>query len=136
MTVRLLPDPEVVAVGVLRGSSDITDLIGTRVGTELYAGTGAALQITLVDGTERVRLHLDAVRLQVDAWGGTKAEAQTLAATARAVLLAAGGTVTATAVITDARTLIRPHWLPDPEFSPPRPRYSADYELVLHPLPS
>lgn len=130
--IRLLPDVEALTVNRLRASADVTALVGQRVGTTLYDGLTPALKVTLVSGDERVRDHLDAPRVQVDAYGGTKADANDLARTARAALVAVSGAF-AEGVVTAVRTLVTPWWNPDSGFEPPRPRYSFDVELTVHP---
>lgn len=138
MPVRTLPDVEAVVTAHLRASAEVQDLTGggaPRVGTELYAGDTAALKVTLISGEERLARHLDAARIQLDAYGGTKAQARTLIATARAVLVEMPSTH-AGGVVTDIRTLVTPWWNPDTGFEPARPRYTADLEIVLHPTTS
>lgn len=135
MAVKLLPSSEVLAVAHLKASPDVAALVGTRVGTELYAGTQPAVWVSLVTGAERVRNHLVAPALDVRSYGGTKADADLLARTVHAVMLDMPG-VHPTGVVTDVATLSLPFWLPDEGFTPPRPRYLGTYSVTLHPHPS
>lgn len=135
MAVRLLPSPEKLTVAYLKASTDVAALVGARVGTELYAGTGAAVWLSLVTGDERVRNHLVAPVIDVRSYGGNKDAAETLALTVHAVMHDMPG-LHARGVVTGVDTLSIPYWLPDDGFDPPRPRYVATYQLSLHPLPT
>lgn len=134
MTLRVVPSVESMVVAVLRADTDLDDIVGTRIGTELYAGVAAAVQVHLVSGEERVRHHLDAARVQIDGWGGSKLDAWNAVSRARAVLLGFQGVVTGLGVMSGARTLTTPQWLPDDTFEPPRARYTCDLEVYVHPL--
>lgn len=136
MPARLLPNIESLVVAVLRANADIVALVGDRVGTELYAGAAAAIQVHLITSDEIVARHLDGTRVQVDGWGGSKLDAWTVAATARAVLVEYDGVVGSIGVMTGARTLAGPQWLPDSTFEPPRARYVTDLEVYAHPIPT
>ena len=133
--VRLLPDSEILAVAHLKASADIIALVGTRVGTELYAGTEPAIWLSLVTGDERFRNHLAAPMLDVRSYGGNKGQASTLSRTVHAVMHAMPG-VHAQGVVTSMRCLTLPAWNPDDGFTPPRARFLASYEITLHPTPT
>lgn len=135
MAVRLLPPAEVLTVAHLKASADVTALAGSRIGTELYAGTDPAVWLSLVTGEERFRNHLAAPVLDVRSYGGSKVQADTLARTVHAVMHAMPG-VHATGIVTGVAALALPWWLPDDGFEPPRPRYLGTYQLTVHPLPS
>lgn len=135
MAVRLVPSAEVLAVAHLKASSDVTAIAGSRIGTELYAGTDPAIRLSLVTGDERVRNHLVAPVLDVRSYGGSKADADLLARTVHATLHDMPG-VHATGVVTGVDALTMPIWLPDEGFEPPRPRYVGTYSVTMHPLPA
>ena len=136
MVLRLLPSPEQVAVAHLKGHASITALVGTRVATQLPAeATFPFLTVSLVTGEEKVADHLDEAILQLDAWGADKAGADLLIRTARAVMRAAPDVAHTRAVVNDVRTVSVPRWSPDTAVNPPRPRYTADVGITLHPHP-
>jgi hypothetical protein len=87
--------------------------------------------VLLVSGEERVRNHLDAATVQIDAWGDTREQADTLARTIRAVLLEMPGQHQG-GVVTAVITLVAPRWLPDETVEKPRPRYTMDMQIVYH----
>lgn len=136
MVVRLLPDAEILLVAALKASADVTAIAGTRVGTELYAGTDPAVWLTLVTGGETFRNHLVAPVVDVRSYGGSKAQASTLARTCHAVLLTELMGVHAQGIVTAVETLTLPAWSPDEGFTPPRPRYIGSYLVRCHPHPS
>lgn len=135
MAVRLLPSTESLVASYLRASADVTALIGTRIGTELYAGSGAAVWLSLVTGSETVRNHLISAVVDVRSYGGSKADADLLARTVHAVMHDMPG-VHAGGIVTGVDTLTIPAWLPDEGFEPARPRYLATYSVTAHALPS
>lgn len=135
MAVRLLPSPEVLTVAHLKASVDVAALVGTRVGTELYAGTGSAVWLSLVTGSEQVRNHLITAVLDVRSYGGTKVQADELARTVHAVMHDMQGSH-AQGVVSGVDTLTLPAWNPDDGFEPPRPRYVGTYAVHLHTNPS
>lgn len=134
MAVRLLPSTEVLVVAHLKASADVTALVGTRVGTELYAGTDPAVWLSLVTGEERVRRHLAVQVVDVRSYGGTKAQADVLARTVHDVMHQMAGTH-AQGVVSGVRCLVLPFWSPDDGFTPARARYIGTYEIVAHPSP-
>lgn len=132
--VRVLPSVEALAVSYLRTSPDIAAIVGTRIGTELYAGSTPAIWLSLVTGDERVRNHLVAPVLDVRSYGGSKADADLLSRTVHAVMHDMPG-LHPTGVVTDVSALTLPYWMPDEGFEPPRPRYLGTYQCTVHPLP-
>lgn len=121
-----------LAVAHLKASADVSTLVGARVGTELYAGPSSAVWVSLVTGEERVDNHLIAPMIDVRSYGGSKAQADTLARTVHAVMHDMPGTH-AHGIVTDVSTVTIPSWLPDDGFEPPRPRYVATYIVTCHP---
>ncbi|HEY3020272.1 MAG TPA: hypothetical protein VGJ32_08770, partial [Solirubrobacteraceae bacterium] len=68
--------------------------------------------------------------LQLDAYGGPKAAAHELAATARAELAALEGQVRPEGVVSAVRFgALR--WLPDDTYDQPRPRYLLDVTVTV-----
>lgn len=135
MPVRVLPSIETLVVAYLKASPDVAALVGTRIGTQLYAGADPAIWLSLVTGDERFRNHLVAPVLDVRSYGGSKGDADLLARTVHAVMHDMPG-VHASGVVTGVVALTLPFWMPDEGFEPPRPRYIGTYQAVLHPLPS
>lgn len=132
MAVRLLPSVEILTVAHLRASEDVAVIAGSRIGTELYAGSDPAVWLTLVSGEERVDNHLVAPLIDVRSYATDKGTADRLARTVHAVLHDMRGSH-AQGVVTDIGTVSLPYWMPDEGFEPPRPRYVGSYSITLHP---
>jgi hypothetical protein len=133
VSLRLLPVAELLAVTYLRGVAEVTALVAGRVGTAVPAGpTFPYLVVRRFGGIPPVRGHLDAARLQVDAWGRTKTEARYRAATAQAALLAMPQAAHAGAVMTGVADDLGLTWQPDPEDA--QPRYLFGVVTYGHPV--
>lgn len=133
MPLRLLPDAELLAVNALRANADLAALVGTRVYTAVPADPSFPLvRVSRIGGIPTIPQHLDVARLQVDAWGTTKHQARTVAATAQAALHAATGTH-AQGVLTGVDDDLGLSWQPDPETD--QPRYVFGVALYIHPNP-
>jgi hypothetical protein len=111
---------EALLVAWLKADATVTALVAGRVSTELPASpTYPLVTLREVTGAELVRYkNLDEARIQVDCWADTRTAAASLARAVRGVI--------------EARTVIRPRWLPDTITGTPKPVYSADYALVAH----
>jgi hypothetical protein len=128
----LLPDVELLATIYLRTVGEITTLVGSRVGTSLPAEPQFPyLVVRRYGGLPPVPGHLDAARLQVDAWGRTKQEARYLAATAQAALHAMPQATHTGAVVTGVDDDLGLTWQPDPETD--TPRYIVGLAVYAHP---
>lgn len=125
---------EALLVAWLKAAPSVTALVAGRVSTELPASpTYPLVTLREVTGSELVRyLNLDEARIQVDCWADTRSAAAALARVVRGAVEAAQGVATASGFVTEARTIIRPRWLPDVITGSPKPVYSADYALVAH----
>lgn len=135
MSVVLLPNVEALVSQFLRDQDEIADLVADRVYTALpKSPEWPLLRLQRVAGgpvTHRP-LHLDAAIVQLDAYGGSKAAALELVETARAVIADRIEGVHDLGVVTGVQ--FGPlSWLPDPVYSPARPRYVADVTLFVHP---
>jgi hypothetical protein len=125
---------EALLVAWLKADPTVTGLVAGRVSTELPASpTYPLVTLREVTGAELVRYkNVDEARIQVDCWADTRTAAASLARAVRGVIEAAQGVSTASGFVTEARTVIRPRWLPDTITGSPKPVYSADYALVAH----
>jgi hypothetical protein len=132
----LLPDAERIVSRYLREHAEVAPLVaGERVYTALPANIGSA-PLVLVQRIGGVPpffrpLVLDEAALQIDAWGGTKLDAWTLAETVRQALVSLPG-VRYGAVVSGVE--FGPlRWEPDGTYKPPRPRYLADVAVYVKP---
>lgn len=131
--IALLPDAEQLVSGYLRRSPRVTALVGDRVYTAFpaQAGGGPLALVQRVGGEPPFSwpLVVDQARLQVDAWGGNKKQAHTLAATLRAELCNLAGTAQPEGVAAGV-SFGALQYLPDETYSPPRPRYLFDLAVT------
>jgi len=135
--VTLLPDGEALVSGYLRARSEVTDLCGQRVYTELPKDkTFPLVRLVRVGGSPPLDrpLRFDVARIQVDVWGGPKKTARDLAETIRQVLSELPDEDVVGTVVS-AVTYGPFAYLPDDDFAPAKPRYTFDVELSVHPKP-
>ena len=134
MTLRTLPDVEALVIGFLRADPDVTALVGQRTyGRMPDAKTWPMVIVTRITSNMLVQTppaEFEQVTIQCDAYGGPKAEAQDIAQTVRAAL---------------AHRLVEPPngvaaidlgpmgYLPDPDFEPPKARYTSDVLVTVRP---
>lgn len=133
----ILPNMEAVLSQLLRDQPEIEDLAGDRVYTAIPVGAGGdpLLRVTQI-GDEKLStrpLWIVRTTLQVEAYGGSKAQASTLARTAEGVLALRGPGVHPPAVIVgvDLGAMLN---LPDDEYEPARPRFLFSVTITAHPL--
>lgn len=132
----ILPNMEALLSQFLRDQPEIVDLVDDRVYTALPEGvTFPAVRVTqITDRKITTRpLWVAAFVMQVEAFGGSKAQAWTLAATceglmaARLVGVHAGGVVAGV----DPGGL---EDLPDDEYEPARPRFLFTSTVTARPV--
>ena len=132
----LAVDVERIVSQFLRDNTAVTDLVGQRVYSELpKAVEWPAVRLNRVGGGPATRpARLDLARIQVDVWGGTKANARTIAATVLAVIgeELPGVYDEGVSVITAAR-LGTLRYSPDTTFTPAKPRYISEVSIYSHP---
>lgn len=130
----MIPDAEALVSEYLRDDDAVAALVEDRVYTAIpKTPEWPLLMVRRVSGSPVTSrpLHLDAAVLQLDAYGGTKKQAQTLVETARAALAELEGTH-GSAVVSGVQ--FGPmSWLPDADYAPARPRYVADVTVFVHP---
>lgn len=137
MTTPVLVDVERLVVLYLREHSDVQAQVAQRVSTEIPTSpTWPLVTVLLLGGEEGSHGWLNAPTVQLDSWGPDgatgKATALTVARTVWAAMKAMPG-VRQGGVVSHVETLSLPRWLPDDEVTPPRPRYSQDARIYVHP---
>ncbi len=111
------PDFEAIIAATLRAAS-ITDL-GVRVYSSIPTNpTFPLVTVKRIGGSPRVRQYLDGANLQIDVWGGTKAQARDIAAACRTTIFLLEGTQVSSPVsawISGVDDSLGLTWLPDQE---------------------
>lgn len=134
MTVALLPDIEALVSRFLREQAEIVALVTDRVYTVVPKDpVWPLLRLQRVAGGPVISrpLRLDAPTVQLDAYGGSKADAQELIETARSVIALRLEGVHDLGVVSGV-SFGSMSWLPDPSYSPARARYVADITVYVH----
>jgi len=132
VTLRVLPDAELLTVTWLAGIDEIADPYAAAIGTEIpVAPTLPIIRVLRIGGSPAVRQHLDVARLQIDVWADSKQEAHDLARLVQAAIHEMGG-VHDEGVVTAVEDGVF-HWNPDDATG--WAGYSADYLIYLHPNP-
>lgn len=136
MTVVLLPEVEGLVRTFLEGRTEMVALVGSRVYTALPKDVVfPAVRVTQFDDIKITQRPLWVVRssMQVEAWGGTKAQAFTAAATAQACLADGLEGVHVRGVVTGV-TFGAMRDLPDVAYSPAKPRWLFTAYVTSHPV--
>lgn len=135
MTVQLLPNVEAIVSTFLQAQPEMVALIGTRTYTAIPGSpTYPLCRVTQYDDTKVTDRPLWVVRcsIQIEGFGGSKAEAYAVVATAEACIAErlegahAGGTITGI-------TWGSKRDLPDSTFSPAKPRWLTTAFITAHP---
>lgn len=130
---RLLVDAERLVAGHLRSVPEVVALVGARVYTAIPPEPVFPLvRLTRIGGTPAVPAHLDRARLQIEAWGTSKAQARDLAETVHAALYDMPGQYPA-GMVTAVEDDLGLTWQPDPDTD--RDRYLFGVTVYTHPLP-
>ena len=132
MTLRVLPDAEMLVVNYLRSIEELANLY-VDIWTRIPETPALPLvRVLRVSGTPAVRQHLDVARLQVDTWADTKEDAHTVARLVQAALHDMPGSHDEGVVTGVDDGVFR--WAPDDETG--WAGYQADYLVYLHPNPA
>lgn len=136
MTVTLLPDIEVLVTSFLRAQIEVTSIVNARVYTEVPANpTFPLVRVRRLGGFPALNrpLYVDRPLVQIEGYAATKGAARLLTETCRAVLAERAEGTHATGVVAGV-TFGALLWLPDDDFTPPKPRYICDATLTVRPL--
>lgn len=133
MTVRSLPDIELLATTALRADGDVAGLVDTRVYTQIPPNpVWPLIRILRVSGSRPWPRHIDIARVQIDAWAATKRDAWIIVDAALGALHALPG-IHDEGVVVAVEDAAGPAWVPDPDTD--QPRYTADVLVYSHPHP-
>lgn len=135
MTVQVLPNVEAIVSTFLQAQPEMIALIGTRTYTAIPGNATYPLcRVTQFDDVKVTHRPLWVVRasVQIEGFGGSKAEALNIVSTAEACIAErlegahAGGVVTGI-------TWGSKRDLPDSTFSPAKPRWLTTAYITVHP---
>lgn len=129
MTYALLPDAETELVAILAAHASLLPLHGGRVGTKVQTDL-TCLQVTALGGAQPWPWE-GTPEFSVSSWGGSKAQANTLDRTLRAVAYELAGQSIAGGRITGVDIRLAGLWSPDENTD--RARYRTDLALTVMP---
>ena len=129
MTFSALPDIEAELVAFLAAHATLVPLHGGRVGTELQSDL-VCLQVTALGGQQPWPWEA-APEFAISSWGGTKAEANLLDRTVRAVVFDLNGQAITGGRVTGVGMRLSGLWSPAEDTN--RPRYRSDIALTILP---
>lgn len=133
----LMPNVESMLTAYLQSQADIVALIGERSYTELpHNVVFPAIRVTQYNDLKvTVRpLWVVTAYVQLDAFGGTKNQAWTLASTAQSAIAAMEGLVLPGGVVSAANVGGMSDQ-PDTDYEPAKPRFRVDFSITVHPVP-
>jgi hypothetical protein len=131
VALRLGVDAEALVVAYLLGQPDVA-AASTGGGTEIPPeATWPRWRLHRIGGTQDYPHWIEHPRFQLEAWGGTKAQAGILIRTLEAAVRAMSG-VYALGVVTAVDINLSQLWQPD-ETDNNRPRYLSDFTATIHP---
>lgn len=134
-----MPDAERIVSTYVRSRTEVTDLVSTRVYTEVPRKETdrvyPMIRISRVGGGPvGSPLFLDRALMSFDIWGGTKHEARTIAATLAGVVDEIGGYSAHGGYATGASPgSLR--YISDDSFETAKPRYLLDAVVLFRPTP-
>lgn len=134
-----LVDVEALVSQYLRSQSEVTAYVGQRVYTALpETKTFPLVRLTRVGGVPPMSrpLHMDAARIQIDVFGGSKATTLDTMDAIREELakIVDEAPVQPLGVVCGVR--FGPlAYLPDGDFEPAKPRYTLDVTVTVRPAP-
>jgi hypothetical protein len=139
-TGQVIPSCEQILSAYLRLHADINPLVGDNVFTTTPKEPLTKMpmiRMTRIGGEPPMTrpLWLDRCWLQIDCYGGSKFETETLAHLTRLIICDEFPGTQGDAVICDV-TAGSLQYQPDETFSPPIPCYLFDVMVTLHPIPA
>lgn len=137
-----MPDSEIACREILAAASEVTDVFGQRIVTDLARASGwPALRMSDLGGAgiDEIDQRRDVAILRLEAWGNktdedhpeARAELKAGVEAVRAAIAAASDvpTLTTAGWVSRSRELSRPAWAPDPTNN--RPRFTWTVELTI-----
>jgi hypothetical protein len=126
-------DDELALLQYLRTITTVTALVPVaNVIQELPPSPTYPYVLIQRAGGDQVAPDIDDAAIQVDVLAETRGAAKRLALAVRAAILAIANDQVPEAVLCSAAQEIGPQWLPDTVPTPPQPRYTARYSIILH----
>ena len=132
--VYVQPDPVLAMLQYLRLRTELTVLLpAASFVTEIPTTPTYPYVVVQLAGGSGIWPALDNPAMQVDAIGGTKAQCSLIARTVRACIWSIANDVVPAGVLCSGADTMRMAYIPDTVPTPPLPRFTARYSVLLHP---
>lgn len=133
--VNVLPDAELALIQYLKARTEITALIpAARITTALPPQpTYPCVTVTRMGGSALVWQRIDEPDFQVEVWGGSRFECNTLARTVRACIMSIRNDTVSAGVLVSAGEQVGMQWMPDDVTVPPTSRFVGRFSVLIHP---
>jgi hypothetical protein len=132
--VYVQPDAVLALMQYLHLRSELMALIASdHIVTEIPASPTYPYVVVQEGGGTGIWPAIDEPALQVDTVGGTKPQCSLIARTVRACIWAIANDVVPAGVLCSGADTMRMAYIPDTVPTPPLPRFTARYSILLHP---
>ncbi len=132
--VYVQPDAVLALLQYLRLRPEVTALIpADHLVTEIPSSPTYPYVVVQLGGGNGIWPGLDEPAMQVDTVGGTKYLCGQIARTIRACIWAIANDTVPAGVLASGSDEMGPAYIPDMTPTPPLPRYTARYRVLLHP---
>ena len=128
------PDAVLAVLQYLRLRPELTALLpAASLVTEIPTNPTYPYVIVQLGGGSGIWPGLDEPSLQIDTVGGAKVLCAQIARTVRACIWAIASDVVPAGVLASGSDEMAPAYIPDTLPTPPLPRYTARYRVLIHP---
>ena len=132
--VYVQPDAVLAMLQYLRLRTELTTLIAAdHLVTEIPTTPTYPYVLVQLAGGSGIWPAIDNPTMQVDAIGGTKVQCSLIARTVRACIWSIANDVVPAGVLSSSHEEMAPAYIPDTVPTPPLPRFTARYSVLLHP---
>ena len=131
--VYVQPDPVLAMLQYLRLRLELTALLpAASFVTEIPTTPTYPYVVVQLAGGSGIWPALDNPVMQVDAVGGSKVACSLIARTVRACIWAIANDIVPAGVLSSGHEEMAPAYIPDTVPTPPLPRFTARYSVILH----
>ena len=127
-------DATLAMIQYLRLRTELTALLpAASIVTEIPTAPTYPYIVIQEAGGSSIFPAIDVPTLQVDTVGGSKVLCNQIARTVKAAVVGIANDIVPAGVLSSGHEEMRRAWLPDIVPTPPLPRYTARYSVILHP---
>jgi hypothetical protein len=132
--VYVQPDATLAILQYLRLRPELTALLpAASIVTQIPTRPTYPYVLVTLGGGSGIWPAMDEPSMQIDTMGGTKVLCGQIARTVRACIWAIANDTTPAGVLSSSHDEMAPAYIPDMVPTPPLPRYTARYAVLIHP---